>query len=140
MAQFDYSGIDEAIRQLAKADLFTDENIKELLSVGADVLLDEVQSAYIQSVQSRTGQTRRHIVRARKVAREKDGTPYMYVTINGKDSRGQRYGAKGFVLNYGRARRYGEIPAKYYWTNAVSHATQRAVDKMADQAAEILKR
>lgn len=140
MAQFDYSGISDAIRELAKANLFRADTIEELLAVGADVVLNEVHSAYIQNVSSRTGETQKHIVRSRKVAFEKDGSPYMYVTINGKDSRGQRYGAKGFVLNYGRARKYGRIPSSYYWTNAVNHATQRAVDKMAERAAEILKR
>ena len=102
MAQLDIreaqDGIQEAVRQLQKADLFTDENLKPILSTGV---------------------------------------PYMYVTISGKDSRGQRYGTKGFVLNYGR-RTGGKIPADYYWSNAVQATWKRVNEAMTDKAAEII--
>lgn len=144
MAQFDYSGIDEAIRQLAKADLFTDENIKRMLTAGTETLYQAIKSAFVASGHNnpgrprRTGETFQHIASSRRVRKDREGTPYMFVTIRGKDRRGQRYGTKGFVLNYGR-RNGGKIPADYYWSAAVHNTWQQVNDKMADVAAEILK-
>ena len=108
MAQLDIreaqDGIQEAIRQLQKADLFTDENLKPILSTGTEIMLSSVKSAFVQAghnnrSERRTGQTFQHFTKARKVSRDKRGVPYMYVTISGKDSRGQRYGTKGFVTD-----------------------------------------
>ena len=62
----------------------------------------------------------------------------MQVTLNGKDSRGQRYGTKAFVLNYGR-RKGGRIAGDYYWSNAVKNAWKTANDAMSDVAAQKLK-
>ena len=146
MAQLDIQtaqdGIREAIRQLERADLFTDENLKPILTAGTEIMLTSVKSAFVAAghnsrSERRTGQTFQHITKARKVARDKRGVPYMYVTINGKDSRGQRYGVKGFVLNYGR-RTGGKIPADYYWSNAVQAAWEPVNKAMTDKAAEII--
>lgn len=144
MAQMETDGIEEAIRQLNKANLFTDENVKRMLTAGTEIMLASVKSAFVASGHNnpgqkrRTGETLRHIAKARVVRRDKNGVPYMFVTIHGKDSRGQRYGAKGFVLNYGR-RTGGKIPADYYWSAAVHNTWQQVNDKMTDIAAEILK-
>ena len=144
MAQMETDGIEEAIRQLNKADLFTDENVKRMLTAGSEVMLTSVKSAFVESGhnnpgrQRRTGETLRHITKARVVRKDKNGVPYMIVTIHGTDKRGQRYGTKGFVLNYGR-RTGGNIPADYYWSTAVHNTWQQANDKMSDVAADILK-
>ena len=136
--------ITEVIRRMEKADLFTDENLKEMLTVGADIMLDAVKSAFVEtghnniSRKRRTGETYRHITKTRSVKKDKHGVPYMQVTINGKDSRSQRYGVKGFVLNYGR-RTGGKITADYYWSNAVKNAWQRVNDAMAEVAERKLK-
>lgn len=146
MAQFEAGlakdGIQETIRQLNQADLFTDENLKAILSVGAEEILKSVKSAFVQSghnntLKRRTGETFRKIARSDQVAVDKHGTPYMYVTITGKDHRGQRYATKGFVLNYGR-RNGGKIPADYYWSTAVKATWDRANKAMTDKAAEII--
>ena len=51
MAQFDIreaqDGIQEAIRQLQKADLFTDENLKPILTTGTEIMLASVKSAFV---------------------------------------------------------------------------------------------
>lgn len=144
MADLDVSGITDAIRQLNKADLFTDENLKEMLTAGADIMLDAVKSAFVEgghnsvSRARRTGETYRHISKGRSVKKDKHGVPYMQVTISGKDSRKQRYATKGFVLNYGR-RTGGKITPDYYWSNAVKNTWQRVNDAMADVAAKKLK-
>lgn len=140
MARFKEFGITEIIRQLQRADLFTDENVQAILEAGAEILLISVHSAYVQTGHRRTGRTEEHFARGRRPVSGKDDAPYLYVTINGKDERGQRYGAKGFVLNYGRQKRYGKLPTSYYWTNAVARAEQSVVDAMADKAAEIINK
>ena len=91
MAQMETDGIEEAIRQLNKADLFTDENVKRMLTAGSEVMLTSVKSAFVASGhnspgrQRRTGETLRHITKARVVRKDKNGVPYMFVTIHGKD-------------------------------------------------------
>lgn len=136
--------ITEVIRRMEKADLFTDENLKEMLTAGAGIMLDAVKSAFVTAGHNsvgrarRTGETYRHIAKTRNVKKDKHGVPYMQVTINGKDSRNQRYGDKGFVLNYGR-RTGGRITADHYWSNAVKNTWQRVNDSMAEVAARKLK-
>ena len=148
MAQFETnSGADnitEVIRQMERANLFTDENVKDLLAVGANIMLDSVKSAFVEAGHNnvsrarRTGETYRHIRKTSSVKKDKHGVPYMQVTISGKDSRKQRYAIKGFVLNYGR-RTGGKITPDYYWSNAVKNTWQRVNDAMADVAAKKLK-
>lgn len=144
MAGMQSDGVQEIVRNLQKANLFTDENVKMLLSAGADVLLEAARSGFLQSGHHnpgqprRTGKTYQNITRARAVRKDKSGAPYMFVTVRGKDKRGERYGAKAFVLNYGR-RRGGKIPADYYWSAAIRNKRQAANDKMAELAAELLK-
>ena len=90
MAQLDIreaqDGIQEAIRQLQKADLFTDENLQPILSTGTEIMLSRVKSALVQAghnnrSERRAGQTFQHFTKARKLSRAKRGVPYMYVTI-----------------------------------------------------------
>lgn len=144
MAQFESDGITEAIRQLERANLFTDENVRDMLKTGIDIMQSAVKSAFVQAGHNnpsrprRTGETFRHISKSRSVKKDKDGVPYMQVTINGKDRRGQRYGTKAFVLNYGR-RTGGKIAADYYWSNAVKATYPKANAAMSDVAAKKLK-
>lgn len=139
MAQMRTDGIEEAIRQLNKADLFTDENIKAMLTVGSTVMLEAVKAGFIGAGHSRTGQTYSHIKRRTAVRKNKYGDPYMVVTVTGTDSRGQRYATKAFVLNYGR-RTGGRITADYYWSAAKNNAWARVNAAMSDKAAEILNK
>ena len=155
MAQLDtkiaLDGIQEAIRQLNQADLFTDDNLQAILSVGVDEMYKSVHSAFIEAGHQntkprRTGETLRHFTKARKVSRDKKGVPYMYVTISGKDSRQQKYAVKGFVLNYGRKsrnlwkRRGGAIKADHYWNQAIKAARAASNEAMRKEAINILNR
>ncbi|MFR7742818.1 MAG: hypothetical protein ACLU3I_05670 [Acutalibacteraceae bacterium] len=65
MAEFEAEVKAQDIIKELKADrLFTDTNLKTILSCGADVLLDSVKSAYVAAGHNRrTGETYRHIVR-----------------------------------------------------------------------------
>ena len=144
MAQMESGGIQESIRQLEKANLFTDENIKDMLTAGTEAMLGAVKSAFVQAGHNnpgrprRTGATLRHITKSRTVKKDKYGVPYKEVTVSGRDKRGERFGAKAFVLNYGR-RKGGKITADYYWSTAVKNTRQLVNNKMADIAAEKLK-
>ena len=130
-----------AIKQLKEKNLFTDENAEAILSPAADEMLASAKSAFIQSGHDntkprRTGKTLSAFMRAKKVYRDKNKAPYMFVSLKGTDKRGQRYGAKAFVLNYGR-RTGGKIPADYYLSNAVKATRPRVNQRMIDKIEEI---
>lgn len=137
----------DIIRELKADRLFTDENLKTILSAGADTVLASVKSAYVAAGHNRrTGETFRHIVRPNTVKRDKQDIPYMVVTLRGKDKRQQPYNVKGFVLNYGRKahrtwkRRGGAIKADYYWTQAVKAARGASNEAMRKEALKILNK
>ena len=74
----------DIIRELKADRLFTDENLKTILSAGADTVLASVKSAYVAAGHNRrTGETFRHIVRPNTVKRDKQDIPYMVVTLRG---------------------------------------------------------
>lgn len=137
----------DVIKELKADRLFTDTNLKTILSAGADVLLDSVKSAYVAAGHNRrTGETYRHIVRPNTVKRDKQDVPYMVVTLRGKDARQQPYNIKGFVLNYGRKsrnlwkRRGGAIKADHYWNQAIKAARAASNEAMRKEAINILNR
>ena len=137
----------DIVKELKADRLFTDENLKAILSAGADVLLESVKSAYVSAGHNRrTGETYRHIVRPHTVKRDKQNVPYMVVTLRGKDARRQPYNIKGFVLNYGRKARKlwkrngGAIKADHYWNQAIKAARAASNDAMRKEAIEILNR
>lgn len=148
MAEFEAKVKAQDIIKELKADrLFTDTNLKTILSAGADVLLDSVKSAYVAAGHNRrTGETYRHIVRPNTVKRDKQDVPYMVVTLRGKDARQQPYNIKGFVLNYGRKsrnlwkRRGGAIKADHYWNQAIKAARAASNEAMRKEAINILNR
>lgn len=148
MAEFEAEVKAQDIIKELKADrLFTDTNLKTILSAGADVLLDSVKSAYVAAGHNRrTGETYRHIVRPNTVKRDKQNVPYMVVTLRGKDARQQPYNIKGFVLNYGRKsrnlwnRRGGAIKADHYWNQAIKAARAASNEAMRKEAINILNR
>ena len=148
MAEFEAEVKAQDIIKELKADrLFTDTNLKTILSAGADVLLDSVKSAYVAAGHNRrTGETYRHIVRPNTVKRDKQDVPYMVVTLRGKDARQQPYNIKGFVLNYGRKsrnlwkRRGGAIKADHYWNQAIKAARAASNEAMRKEAINIMNR
>ena len=148
MAEFEAEVKAQDIIKELKADrLFTDTNLKTILSAGADVLLDSVKSAYVAAGHNRrTGETYRHIVRPNTVKRDKQDVPYMVVTLRGKDARQQPYNIKGFVLNYGRKsrnlwkRRGGAIKADHYWNQAIKAARAASNEAMRKEGINILNR
>lgn len=145
MARFEtqsaLAALSQAVDHLKENNLFSDENVTEILSVGADEVLASAKSAFIASGHNntkprRTGETLKAFVRSRKTFKDKRGVPYMFVTLEGTDRRGQRYGAKAFILNYGR-RKGGKITADYYLSNAARSVRPKVNQRMAEKAEEI---
>ncbi len=142
MASFQPSSsdsVENAIQSLKKANLFDDDIVSSMLTVGSEMMVQSVKSAFVDSGHNnitrprRTGETFRHISKSKSVKKDKNGVPYMEVTVTGKDRRNQRYGTKAFVLNYGR-RKGGKIPADYYWSDAVKNTRERVSSAMAEVA------
>lgn len=139
--QFASAAIAQAIKKLQENNMFSDKTVTAILTIGADEMLASVKSAFIQSghnntLPRRTGETLRHFTKSRKLMKDKRGTPYMFVTVSGSDRRGQRYGAKAFVLNYGR-RKGGKITADYYLSNAAKSTRPKINQQMAQKAEEL---
>lgn len=148
MAQLDTSAaqatLSSVIKKLQETNLFSDENASAILSPAADELLSSAKSAFMESGHNntkprRTGKTFKAFTRSKKLFRDKSDVPYMFVTLTGKDHRGQRYGEKAFVLNYGR-RKGGKIPADYYLTNAAKATRPRINQLMIQKAEEIFSK
>lgn len=59
------------------------------------------------------------------IKRDKNGDPYISITAVGKNEHGTRRATVLFVLNYGRAKEYGQITGTYFWTKGVRNAQKR---------------
>lgn len=143
MARMETSG-DLPRELLRHADALNDATIKAALEAGASMLEQSVKRAFVAArhhrpgVARRTGETLAHITHTRRVKRDKNGNPYVEVTVTGADARQQRYGTKAFVLNYGR-RRGGIIKPDWYWSTAVKNNRDRVDNAMAEIIAEKLE-
>ena len=124
MAKISFSGTDELMATLQKASEFDDETQKELLYAAGDIIVEELQKmvkasgfhteAYASSVKYR-----------KTIKRDKNGDPYISITAVGKNEHGTRRATVLFVLNYGRAKEYGQITGTYFWTKGVRNAQKR---------------
>lgn len=150
MAQIDSTNWDAAVtqcvRNLKSANLFTDENAQAIIEPAIEVVLVKAKTAFITAGHDnrkprRTGGTAKAFTRSKTLQHEKKGgAPYMVVTLTGEDARDQRYGAKAFVLNYGRRRRGGIIKADYHLTNAARAVAPTVGAMLVSKAEEIYTR
>lgn len=124
MAKISFSGTDELIATLQKANAFDDETQQELLYAAGDIIVEELQ----KMVKTSGFQTEAYAssVKYRKtIKRDKNGDPYISITAVGKNEHGTRRATVLFVLNYGRAKEYGQITGTYFWTKGVRNAQKR---------------
>lgn len=135
MAEFECSGMDDLIKTMQDADIFTDDTIEELLDTGTKHLMGVIQEEASRSNFHLTGLVRK-LCKSKKVKEGKDLNPYKYVTVEGKDKRGERNATKMFVLNYGRSKEHGYISGGYFWTRAV----RRAIKSVIPIYEEIIKK
>ena len=124
MANISITGVDELMATLQKANVFDEDMQQELLYAAGDIIVEELQKmlkasgfqteAYASSVKYR-----------KTIKRDKNGDPYISITVVGKNEHGTRRATVLFVLNYGRAKKYGQITGTYFWTKGVRNAQKR---------------
>ena len=124
MAKISFSGTDELIATLQKANAFDDETQKELLYAAGDIIVEELQNA-VRASGFHTEAYAGSIKYKKTIKRDKNGDPYISITAVGKNEHGTRRATVLFVLNYGRAKEYGQITGTYFWTKGVRNAQKR---------------
>lgn len=124
MANISITGVDELMATLQKANVFDEDMQQELLYAAGDIIVEELQ----KMVKASGFQTEAYAssVKYRKtIKRDKNGDPYISITAVGKNEHGTRRETVLFVLNYGRAKGYGQITGTYFWTKGVRNAQKR---------------
>jgi hypothetical protein len=124
MAKISFSGTDELMATLQKANMFDDEMQQELLYAAGDIIVEELQKM-IRSSGFRTEGYASSVKYRKTIKQDKNGDPYITITAVGKNEHGTRRATVLFVLNYGRAKEYGQITGTYFWTKGVRNAQKR---------------
>ena len=89
-----------------------------------DIIVEELQNA-VRSSGCRTEADASSVKYRKTIKRDKNGDPYISITAVGKNEHGTRRATVLFVLNYGRAKEYGQITGTYFWTKGVRNAQKR---------------
>ena len=121
MAKISFSGTDELMATLQKANVFDDEMQQELLYAAGDIIVEELQKM-VKASGFRTEAYASSVKYRKTIKRDKNGDPYISITAVGKNEHGTRRATVLFVLNYGRAKEYGQITGTYFWTKGVRNA------------------
>ena len=124
MAKISFSGTDELMATLQKANVFDDEMQQELLYAAGDIIVEELQKM-VKASGFRTEAYASSVKYRKTIKRDKNGDPYISITAVGKNEHGTRRATVLFVLNYGRAKEYGQITGTYFWTKGVRNAQKR---------------
>nr|DAQ00501.1 MAG TPA: hypothetical protein [Caudoviricetes sp.] len=124
MAKISFSGTDELMATLQKANVFDDETQQELLYAAGDIIVEELQKM-VKASGFRTEAYASSVKYRKTIKRDKNGDPYISITAVGKNEHGTRRATVLFVLNYGRAKEYGQITGTYFWTKGVRNAQKR---------------
>ena len=124
MAKISFSGTDELMATLQKASAFDDETQQELLYAAGDIIVEELQKM-VKASGFRTEAYESSVKYRKTIKRDKNGDPYISITAVGKNEHGTRRATVLFVLNYGRAKEYGQITGTYFWTKGVRNARKR---------------
>ena len=137
MANVKREGMDDLVLTLQKADIFEDDTQKEMLNVGADILIDNISDEMIRS-HFTIGHLTSKLTKT-KIKKNKYGEPQMSVTVKGKNLNGIRNATVLFVLNYGRNKKYGEIVGDYFWTKGVRKSEKEIQKRLEEITKEKLK-
>ena len=124
MAKISFSGTDELMATFQKASAFDDETQQELLYAAGDIIVEELQKM-VKASGFRTEAYESSVKYRKTIKRDKNGDPYISITAVGKNEHGTRRATVLFVLNYGRAKEYGQITGTYFWTKGVRTAQKR---------------
>lgn len=124
MAKISFSGTDELMATLQKANMFDDEMQQKLLYAAGDIIVEELQKM-VRSSGFRTEGYASSVKYRKTIKQDKNGDPYITITAVGKNEHGTRRATVLFVLNYGRHEQYGKIEGTYFWTKGVRNAKKR---------------
>ena len=124
MAKISFSGTDELMATIQKASAFDDETQQELLYAAGDIIVEELQKM-VKASGFRTEAYESSVKYRKTIKRDKNGDPYISINAVGKNEHGTRRATVLFVLNYGRAKEYGQITGTYFWTKGVRNAQKR---------------
>ena len=139
MANFNSAGVTETIKALERANLFDDDAAGQLLERGSELFVGTVRQE-MERAPYRLGSLLQKVARKGKtVKRDKNGDPFVTVTINGKNRRGERNATVAFVLNYGRRKEFGEIAPSHFWERAKQQTAEALPQAYADAAEEIYR-
>ena len=137
MASFTSSGSADVLRQLQQADLFDDETAGRLLDAGGSAFVENVRREMSRAPYRLSAILQKVTRKGKQIKRDKEGRPYVAITINGKNKRGERNAAVAFVLNYGRRPEYGEIAPAHFWERAKMKTAEALPQVYADVAEQI---
>lgn len=138
MAKFVATGIDELNAALKHAGGLDEETIEKMLFAAGDEIVDELQKA-TRSSGFRTQEYAQHIRYAKNVKRDKTDSPYITISVNGKNAHGTRRAMVLFILNYGRREKPGQIHGTFFWTRGTKSAESRAQKKIEEIQNQKLK-
>ena len=124
MAKISFSGTDELMATLQKANVFDEDMQKKLLYAAGDIIVEELQNA-VRVSGFRTEAYAASVKYRKTIKQDKNGDPYITITAVGKNEHGARRATVLFVLNYGRSAEYGKIDGAYFWTKGVRSAQKR---------------
>lgn len=123
MAVMVFEGMKELEDALREADLFDDAAaMQDILSAGEAHLSQCIRNEIAKAPYNLKFVSNR-LTRNKKVKKDQNGNYYLSVSVSGKNVRGEKNAVVAFVLNYGRAKEYGEIAGSYFWTRAVNKAS-----------------
>ena len=108
MANISITGVDELMATLQKANVFDEDMQQELLYAAGDIIVEELQKM-VKASRFQTEAYASSVKYRKTIKRDKNGDPYISITAVGKNEHGTRRATVLFVLNYGRAKEYGQI-------------------------------
>lgn len=123
MAKISFSGTDELMATLQKANAFDDETQQELLYAAGDIIVEELQNA-VRASGFRTEAYASSVKYRKTIKQDKTEIRISPSRQSAKRARNAQ-SDRAFVLNYGRSAEHGKIDGTYFWTKGVRSAQKR---------------
>ncbi len=138
MANISITGVDELMATLQKANVFDENMQQELLYAAGDIIVEELKKM-VKASGFQTEEYASSVKYRKTIKSDKNGDPYISITAVGKNEHGTRRATVLFVLNYGRAKGYGQITGTYFWTKGVRNAQKRVNEELEKILTQKLK-
>lgn len=138
MADVEFSGVEDMIKVLAGADLYTEEIQQELLYAGGDEVCRCMRDEMTRSGFD-LAEVAKHVEYKRKIRKDRYDNRYVTVTVTGTNAKGVSNAVIAFVLNYGRRKKYGEIIGSHFWNRGWEKGESAAIAAVEKAAAKKLE-